>query len=80
MKVQATVVLTLNAGSLGEAGRVMDDVLELVAGRERVRVENVELRSPAEQVRVTLPQPAPRPAEAPPPPPPRRPPSYVAGA
>jgi len=78
MRVQATVVLEVRAESLREAGEVVDEVLELVGGRPRVRVEHVELSGPADPVRVSLPatpapeQPAPGPP-APPGPVPRRP-------
>jgi hypothetical protein len=55
MKVQATVVITLQAGSLSEVGSVLDDVLERAHERDDVDVGQVTLTTPPGATPVTLP-------------------------
>ena len=74
MKVQATVVLTFQAKSLGQAGAILDDVLAHARERDDVDVSHVEVVSPPGNLAVTLP---PLPAAAYPP---RVPPSSTGGS
>ena len=55
MKLQATVVLSFQAKTLGEAGAVVDDVLARARERDDVDVGRVELISPPGDRPVTLP-------------------------
>jgi hypothetical protein len=55
MKVQATVLFTFQARSLGEAGAVLDDVLTRARERDDVDVGRVEVASPPADRPVTLP-------------------------
>jgi hypothetical protein len=55
MKVQAMVLLTFQAKSLGEAGAVLDDVLTRARERADVDVGRVEVASPPGDRAVTLP-------------------------
>jgi len=55
MKLQATVILSLTASSLGDAGTMLDDVLRRAREREDVEVESVELHTPAGSGPVSLP-------------------------
>jgi hypothetical protein len=55
MKVQATLVLTFQAKSLGQAGAVLDDVLAHARQRDGVDVSHVEVVSPPGNRAVTLP-------------------------
>ena len=55
MKVQATVVIKLQAGSLSEVGSVLDDVLERAHERDDVEVGQVTLTTPPGATPVTLP-------------------------
>ena len=55
MKVQATVVIKLQAGSLAEVGSVLDDVLERAHERDDVEVGQVTLTTPPGAPPVTLP-------------------------
>jgi hypothetical protein len=55
MKVQATVLFTFQARSLGEAGAVLDDVLTRARERDDVDVGRVEVASPPADRAVTLP-------------------------
>jgi hypothetical protein len=55
MKVQATVVLKLQAGSLSEAGSVLDDVLGRARERDDVDVGQVTVATPPGALPVTLP-------------------------
>jgi hypothetical protein len=55
MKVQATIVLNLRAGSLAEAGALLDDILDAARMRDRVDVADVELHTPVGATPVTLP-------------------------
>ena len=55
MKVQATVVLTFQARSLGDAGTLLDDVLERARERDDVNVGQVEVLTPPGDRIVTLP-------------------------
>ena len=53
MKVQATVVLTFQAKSLGQAGAILDDVLAHARERDDVGVSHVEVVSPPGKRAVT---------------------------
>jgi hypothetical protein len=55
MKVQATVLLSFQAKSLGEAGAVLDDVLGRARERGDIDIGSVELCSPPGDRAVTLP-------------------------
>jgi hypothetical protein len=55
MKVQATVVLGFQAGSLAEAGRVLDDVLARARERDDVEVGQVNVTTPPAAPPVSLP-------------------------
>ena len=55
MKVQATVVIKLQASSLSEVGSVLDDVLERAHERDDVEVGQVTLTTPPGATPVTLP-------------------------
>jgi hypothetical protein len=55
MKVQATVLLSFQATSLGDAGAVLDDVLARARERDDVDVGSVELVTPPGDRAVTLP-------------------------
>jgi hypothetical protein len=55
MKVQATVVIKLQAGTLAEVGSVLDDVLERAHERDDVDVGQVTLTTPPAATPVTLP-------------------------
>jgi hypothetical protein len=55
MKVQATVLLTLQAKSLAEAGAILDDVLTRGRERDDVDVGRVEVTTPPADRGVTLP-------------------------
>ncbi len=57
MKVRATVVLTFQAKTLGDAGAVMDDVLTRARERDDIEVGGVEIVSPPGEHAVTLPAP-----------------------
>ncbi|HEX8856630.1 MAG TPA: hypothetical protein VF752_13620 [Thermoleophilaceae bacterium] len=65
MKVQATVLLTFQAGSLAGAGSILDDVLERARERDDVEVGQVSVATPPGAAPVTLP-PLSAPAEYPP--------------
>jgi hypothetical protein len=56
MKVQATVLLTLQAKSLAEAGAILDDVLTRGRERDDVDVGRVEVTTPPADRGVTLPR------------------------
>jgi hypothetical protein len=55
MKVEATVVLRLQASSLAETGAVLDEVLERARGRDDVEVEQVNVTTPPGATPVSLP-------------------------
>jgi hypothetical protein len=55
MKVQATVLLTFQAKSLGEAGALLDDVLARARERGDVDVGRVDVASPPGDRAVTIP-------------------------
>jgi hypothetical protein len=56
MKVQATIVISCRADSLGEAGDKLDDVLMRARERTDVEIESIELRAPVSAGPVSLPQ------------------------
>jgi hypothetical protein len=64
MKLQATIVVSFRADSLGEAGDKLDDVLSRARDREDIEVDNIELHTPVTAGPVSLPH-----VETPPPPP-----------
>lgn len=64
MKLEATIVLSLQAPNLAEAGQILDDVLRRAAERSDVGVRSVLVQTPTGAGTVTLPQP---PSPAPPP-------------
>jgi len=55
MKVDATVVFRLQAGSLAETGAILDDVLERARERDDVDVEQVNVTTPPGSTPVSLP-------------------------
>jgi hypothetical protein len=55
MKVQATVLVTLQATSLANAGEILDDVLTRAHKRDDMDVRRVEIVSPPAERAVTLP-------------------------
>jgi hypothetical protein len=55
MKVQATVLLSFQAGTLAQAGELLDDVLARARERDDVDIGRVELASPPSDRVVTLP-------------------------
>ena len=55
MKLQATIVISYRADSLGEAGGVLDDLLGRARERDDVEVESIELATPASAGPVSLP-------------------------
>jgi hypothetical protein len=66
MKLTATIVLSLQARTLADAGATLDVVLQGARERDGVDVQHVDLQTPSGAVPVTLPATA-----APPSPPPR---------
>jgi hypothetical protein len=66
MKLTATIVLSFQARTLGEAGATLDDVLRRAHELDGVEVQHIDLQTPSGHVPVTLP------ATAAPPSPPRR--------
>jgi hypothetical protein len=55
MKVEATVVLRLQANSLAEVGTVLDDVLGRARERDDVEVGQVNVTTPPHATPVSLP-------------------------
>jgi hypothetical protein len=55
MKVEATVLIKLQASSLAEAGSLLDDVLRRAHERDDVEVGQVTLATPPGATPVTLP-------------------------
>ena len=55
MKVEATVVLKFQAGSLSEAGSVLDDVLRRAVERDDVDLAQVAVTTPPAATPVSLP-------------------------
>jgi hypothetical protein len=66
MKLTATIVLSLQARTLTEAGATLDDVLRRAHERDGVEVQRIDIQTPSGAAPVTLPATA-----APPSPPPR---------
>jgi len=56
MKLQTTIVLTLNAATLAEAGEKLDDVLARARERADVDVTSLELHTPVGGAPVSLPR------------------------
>jgi hypothetical protein len=68
MKLQATITISFQAGSLSDAGGKLDDVLVRARDRDDVEVDSVELHTPAGAGPVSLPQvgtPSPHPRTVP---------------
>ena len=59
MKLQSTIVLTLHAATLADAGETLDDVLARARERADVEVTSLEVHTPIGSAPVTLPHPAP---------------------
>jgi hypothetical protein len=55
MKIQAAVVFKFQAGSLAEAGAVLDEVLAPARGRDDVDVGQLTVTTPAGSAPVSLP-------------------------
>jgi hypothetical protein len=55
MKVEATIVLRLQANSLGEAGAALDDLLGRAHERDDVEVDQVNVMTPPGATPVSLP-------------------------
>ena len=55
MKLQATVLISLQAKTFEEAGAILDDVLARARERQDVEVGRVEVASPPGDTMVTLP-------------------------
>ena len=55
MKVQATILISYRADSVGEAGAAIDDVLQRAREREDVEIDSIQLGTPASAGPVTLP-------------------------
>jgi hypothetical protein len=64
MKLTATIVLSVQARTLAEAGATLDGILESARRHDGVDVQSLDLQTPAGAVPVTLP-----PTTAPPVPP-----------
>ena len=62
MKLQATIVIAYRADSLGDAGGVLDDVLQRAREREDVEIDSIQLATPASAGPVSLPYVERRPA------------------
>ena len=57
MKLEATIVLSLQAPNLAQAGETLDDVLRRAAERSDVDVQSVLVQTPRGGGPVSLPQP-----------------------
>jgi hypothetical protein len=66
MKIQATIIISYRADSLGDAGGALDDVLERARARDDVEIDSIQLGTPVSAGPVTLPS-----VERPPAPPQR---------
>ena len=66
MKLTATIVLSVQARTLADAGATLDEIMQSARDHDGVDVQSVDLQTPTGAVPVTLP------ATAPPPSPPRR--------
>ena len=64
MKLTATIVLSVQARALADAGATLDEILEAARDHDGVDVQSVDLQTPTGAVPVTLP-----PAATPPSPP-----------
>jgi len=59
MKLEATIVVSLQAPDLGRAGATLDDVLRRAIERSDVELQSVRLQTPEGHGPVSLPQPPP---------------------
>jgi hypothetical protein len=64
MKLTATIVLSVQARTLADAGATLDEILESARAHAGVEVQSLDLQTPSGAVPVTLPPTA---APAPPP-------------
>ena len=64
MKLQATIVISYRADSLGDAGEVLDDLLQRARERDDIDIQSVQLATPDSAGPVTLPY-LERPADVP---------------
>lgn len=55
MKLQATIVISYRADSLGEAGNVLDDVLQRARERDDIDIDSIQLATPESAGPVSLP-------------------------
>ena len=55
MKLQATIVISYRADSLGDAGDVLDEVLQRARERDDIDIDSVQLATPESSGPVTLP-------------------------
>ena len=55
MKLQATIVISYRADTLGDAGGALDDVLQRARDRDDVEMESIQLGTPASAGSVSLP-------------------------
>ena len=55
MKLQATIVISYRADSLGDAGAALDDVLQRARERGDVEIDSIQLGTPASSGPVSLP-------------------------
>jgi hypothetical protein len=60
MKLTATIVLSLQARTLAEAGAKLDEVLTPARAHEGIEVRSVDLQTPSAGPPVTVPPPAPQ--------------------
>jgi hypothetical protein len=55
MKLQATIVISYRADSLGDAGDVLDDVLQRARERDDVEIDSIQLGTPENTGPVSIP-------------------------
>ena len=55
MKLQATIVISYRADSLGDAGNVLDDVLQRARERDDIDIDSIQLATPESAGPVSLP-------------------------
>jgi hypothetical protein len=55
MKLQARIVLSYRADSLGDAGGVLDDVLQRARERDDIEIDSIQLATPESTGPVSIP-------------------------
>jgi hypothetical protein len=55
MKLTATIVLSIQARTLADAGATLDEILEAAREHAGIEVQGIDLQTPSESVPVTLP-------------------------